>query len=310
VRYALAVLGTVLTSLAAAPGAAAARDAVVLGYTASDAYLAALVAKDRGLFEKRGLDVDLQIMALNSAMPAALSAGAIQIAGTTSPVFLQAVDRGNDLVAIAGGSVAEKTNTRFAAFARNGVTIERPQDFIGKIVGVPGIGANAHVLFRNWLLAKGVHYGRVKFVEIPFPRMQEALKGEMVDAVITNDPALYQLVNANIGKVAATFMEVLRVQIPIVVYSATREWATRHHSVIVAFRESIVEANAMIEANLEVARDAEKKYLALPDDVVANVPVPRYRAPITDAMLQNWIDIMIRQQMLNRKPDVSKLVLR
>jgi len=310
VRYALAVLGTVLTSLAAASGAAASREALVLGYTASDAYLAALVAKDRGLFEKRGLDVDLQIMALNSAMPAALSAGAVQIAGTTSPVFLQAVDRGNDLVAIAGGSVAERTNTRFAAFARNGVAIERPQDFIGKTVGAPGIGANTHVLFRNWLLAKGVHYDRVNFVEIPFPRMQEALKGATVDAVITNDPALYQLVNADIGKVAATFMEVLRVQIPIVVYSATRDWAAKHHSVIVAFRESIVEANAMIEANLEVARDAEKKYLALPDDIIANVPVPRYRAPITDAMLQNWIDIMIRQQMLTRKPDVSKLVLR
>jgi NitT/TauT family transport system substrate-binding protein len=299
-----------LASLAAVSGATEARDVVVLGYTASDGYVPAMVAKDRGLFEKRGLDVDLQIMALNSAMPAALSAGTVQIAGTTSPVFLQAVDRGNDLVAIAGGSVAEKANTRFAAVARNGVAIARPQDFIGKTVGAPGLGANTHVLFRNWLLAKGVHYGRVNFVEIPFPKMPEALKGETVDAVVTNDPALYQLVHADIGKVAATFMEVLHVQIPIVVYSATREWAAKHRTVIVAFRESIIEANAMIEADPEVAREAEKKYLALPADIIANVPIPRYRAPITDAMFQNWIDIMVRQQMLTRKPDVSKLVLR
>jgi len=310
VRHALATLGIVWGALVAAPDAAPAREKLALGYTASDSYLAAMVAKDNGLFEKRGLDVDLQIIALNSAMPAALSAGTVQIAGTTSPVFLQAIDRGADLVAIAGGNVAEKTNTRFAAVARGGIAIARPQDFIGKTVGVPGLGANTHVLFRNWLLAKGVHYSQVNFVAIPFPQMQDALKSGAVDAVLTSDPVLYQLLNAEAGSVVATFMDVLRVQIPIIVYSATREWATKHRSVIVAFRESIIEAIAMIEASPEVARAAETRHLALPADIIANVPIPRYRAPITDAMLQNWVDIMTRQQMLARKPDVSKLVVR
>jgi len=31
--------------------------------------------------------------------------------------------------------------------------------------------------------------------------------------------------------------------------------------------------------------------------------------PITDAMLQNWVDIMNRQQMLTRRIDVSRLVM-
>jgi len=66
----------------------------------------------------------------------------------------------------------------------------------------------------------------------------------------------------------------------------------------------------MIEADPEVARAAETQHLALPADIIANVPVPRYRAPITDAMLQVWVEIMTRQQMLSRRPDVSKLVMR
>ena len=118
-RYALVTLGAVLVSLAA-QNTGSASETLALGYAASDSYLAALVAKDSGLFEKRGLDVELQVISLNSAMPAALNAGTVQIAGTTAPVFLQAVDGGIDLVAIAGGNVAEKANTRFAAVARNG----------------------------------------------------------------------------------------------------------------------------------------------------------------------------------------------
>ncbi len=308
-RYALATLGIVLVSLAGTTGSAPAREKIALGYAASDSYVAAMVAKDNGLFEQRGLDVDLQIIALNSAMPAALNADTVQIAGTTSPVFLRAVDGGADLVAIAGGNVAEKANTRFAAVARSGI-IARAQDFIGKTVGAPGLGASTHVLFRNWLLAKGVHYSRVNFVEIPFSQMHDALKGGTVDAVLTNDPVLYQILNGEAGSVVATFMDVLRVQIPIVVYSATREWATKHRSVIVAFRESIIEAITIMEANPQVARDAESRHLAPPADVIANVPIPRYRAPITDAMLQNWVDIMTRQQMLTHKLDVSRLVVR
>jgi len=177
-------------------------------------------------------------------------------------------------------------------------------------VGAPGLGANTHVLFRNWLLAKGVHYGRVDFVEIPFPRMRDALKGGTVDAVLTSDPVLYQILDGGAGSVVATFMDVLRVQIPIVVYSATREWAAKHRSAMAAFREAIIEAIAMIEADPEVARAAETQHPALPADIIANVPVPRYRAPITDAMLQAWVDIMARQQMLSRRPDVSRLVMR
>jgi NitT/TauT family transport system substrate-binding protein len=308
VRHALTSLA--LVTLLAAIGTVQAREKIALGYTASDAYLAAMVAKDAGLLEKRGIDLELQIIALNSAMPAALGSDAIQIAGTTSPVFIQAVDRGIDLVAIVGGSVAERTNKRFAAVARNDIVIARPQDFIARTIGVPGFGANAHVLFRNWLLAKGIRNDRIKYVEVPFPKMRQALDSAEVDAVLTGDPVLYQILSQEAGSVAATFMDVLRVQTPNVMYSATREWADNHRSVALSFREAILEATAMIEANPQIARDAAARYLAIALDIIANVPIPHYRAPITDATLQNWVDIMNRQQMLTHKIDVSKLVVR
>jgi NitT/TauT family transport system substrate-binding protein len=162
------LLGALLLSLTAWPVAAQERNKITLAYTASDSYAGAMVAKEKGIFAEHGLDVELQLIALNSSMPAALKSGAVQIAGTAAPVFLQAVDGGLDLVALSGGSVAEKSNKRFVAVARNDVVIARPQDFMGKTVGVPGIGANTQVLFRNWLLAKYVRLSSVNFVPVPF----------------------------------------------------------------------------------------------------------------------------------------------
>ncbi len=281
-----------------------------LAYTASDAYVPAMVAKDKGLFDKRGLDVELQIIALNSTMPAALHSGSLEIAGTTTPVFLQAIDGGIDLVGIAGGNVAEKANTRFAAVARKGIAIKTAEDFIGKKVGAPGLGANTHVLFRNWLLAKGVDYKRVNFVEVSFPQMNDVLKGGTVDAVLVSDPMLYRILEAGTGTVVVPFMEVLPVEMPIITFSAERAWANSHPGEVKAFYEAMAEAVKMIEADPEVARAAEAERIKLPPEIIKSVPVPRYKAYISDEGLQAWVDLMAKQDMLTKPIDVSKLMAR
>ena len=68
------------------------------------------------------------------------------------------------------------SNGAVAAVARNGVTIKDAKDFVGKKVGAPGIGAFLHVLFRKWLIDKGVDPKSVNFVEVTFPTMSDALK--------------------------------------------------------------------------------------------------------------------------------------
>ena len=57
-------------------------------------------------------------------------------------MFLQAVDGGLDLVAIAGASVMDPATTDLIAVVQKpGLTMSKPADFVGKKIGVPGIGA-------------------------------------------------------------------------------------------------------------------------------------------------------------------------
>ena len=70
----------------------------------------------------------------------AIVSDSIQIGGPTlSTVFLQAVDGGLDLVAVAGASVMDPVaNDLIVAVGRTGVRVKDPKDFVGKKVGAPG----------------------------------------------------------------------------------------------------------------------------------------------------------------------------
>ena len=116
-----------------AMGSAQAQTKIQIGCTATSDCASAMVAVDEGIFRKHGLDAEMVLIGINSNIPAAILSNSIQIGGPTSTVFLQAVDGGLDLVAVAGASVMNpSSNENIAAFVRNGVTIKEPRDFAGK----------------------------------------------------------------------------------------------------------------------------------------------------------------------------------
>src|SRR5712675_331198 len=139
-------MATFATILAACP--AHAQTKIQIGCTATSDCASAMVAVVEGTFKKHGLDAEMVLIGINSNIPAAILSNSIQIGGPTSTVFLQAADGGLDLVAVTGASMMNPTsNANIAAFARNGISIKEPRDFVGKKVGAPGLGAFLHVLF-------------------------------------------------------------------------------------------------------------------------------------------------------------------
>ena len=170
-------------------GPVAEQTKISLGYTATLGFNGAFIAKDQGIFQKHGLDVELTLIGLNSNIPGALMGNSIQIGGPTPPVLMQANDGGLDLVVIANCSVTDPSNMKDGVMARAGVTIKQPSDFVGKKAGVPGLNAFLHVMFRQWLLSNGVDYEKVNFVEVPFTQSADVLRSGSVDAVITGEPS-------------------------------------------------------------------------------------------------------------------------
>ena len=269
-----------------------------------------MVARDEGIFAKHGLDADVTLIGINTNIPPAIVSDSIQIGGPTSPVFLQAVDGGLDLVAVAGASVMDQEQSKtIAAVARTGVVIKEPKDFVGKKVGAPGIGAFLHVLFRKWLMEKGVDPKSVNFVEVTFPTMNDALKSGAVDAVLTAEPFVTRIKTAGNGDVAALYEADLARSDPIIFYAASRKFAEDHPDVIKAFRASIEEAAPIVNSDREKASQSIAKFTKMPIDLVRLTRPDVAKPELKGSDLAWWVETMKQQDMLQSTLDLDTLVL-
>lgn len=298
-----AVLGAPLAVRAQAPAGK-----IMLGYTAVSDFTAAFCAKEEGFFSRRGLDVELQLIQLNPMIPAAMQSNSIQIGGPTPPVMIQAVDGGLDLVTIAGGSVTSRTATNYGLVARTGVTIRTAQDCVGKKIGVPGLGAFLHVLFRKWLTEKGINFRQVQFIETAFPQHNDVLRGGSVDAVVTADPFMARIVAGGAGAAPIHFASELPDGQPAIFYSATRAWATANAAQVRAFREAIAEGVNFVNANLPKAREHLGKYTRLPPEILATVQISTLRPTVSVDNMRFWIEVMRAQEMLKTSIDPTRLI--
>jgi NitT/TauT family transport system substrate-binding protein len=289
-------------------GGAQAQTKVRLAYTATGGFLGAFVAADKGFFAKHGLDVEFQFIGLNSNIPPAMVAGSTDIGGTTTTGLLQAVDGGIPLVVVSGGAATTKGSRTGTLLARTGSGIQKPADFIGRKVGVPGIGAILHVLTENWLLVNGVDPKKVTFVEMGFLQMKDGLANGLIDVVVTADPTYAQIVQAGAGTEVGRIYDALTSETAGIVYTATAEWAGAHKDLVRGFDAANAEAAAYYPAHQNEARATLAKFLKLTPQVANAVELPVTKPEVTPAQLQVMIDVMNRLGMLSTKIDSAKLL--
>ncbi|MFT4267748.1 MAG: ABC transporter substrate-binding protein [Xenophilus sp.] len=296
-------------TLALAGGLAFAQTKISVGYVAIPDLTPLYVAKEQGYFDKRGLAVKLTTIPINPSIPPALQSDSIQIGTVTPSVLMQAADGGLALRVLAGGAVLTREGRTPAILVRKGVEIHAPKDFIGKRIGVPGFGATLHVLLRKWLMDHGVDPKQVSFVEVALPQMLDVLRGGNIDAVVPAEPFAARILKAGAGTVHAYISDDFPAEgvLPIV-YGVTQSWLEKNAATAKAFREALDEAIAFQAGNPAAARADMGKYLRLPPDVLATLPVPRLTTAATEAQLRFWTDAMRAQGMLKTPPDTAALL--
>jgi len=281
---------------------------VTIGYTSSTDSVGLFVAMEQGFFKKHHLNAKLQLISLNSVLPAALQSNSVQIAGPSVSVVLQAVENGLDLVALCGGASTSRDATNYAVLAGAKSGVGSPDDLGGKKIGVPGLGATLHILGREWLNGRGVDYHKVTFIEVPFPQMNDVLKAGTVDAVISADPMTARILESGNGKLLSYFLKDVPTGLPTSLYSATRTWAKANPQAVTEFREALQEASDFIQANPDQARAAVSKYIKFPPEILAKTYLPKIVVALTPDRIDWWMKVMVEQEMLKNPPSTQALL--
>ena len=299
-----------LVSVAGSAWPAWGNEKVRVVYTSSIQFVPGFVAVDKGFFAARGLDVSYTISTVTSAIPATLVSESADIGGTTISNVVQAVDGGLDLLVIAGSGQSYPGATNLEAISRIGSGIVGAQDYIGKRVGMPGIGSVLDILFRNWLMVNKVDPGRVVIVEVSSPQLLDVLRSGSVDAVVANEPQRSRLITAGVGQEGGRIMDALPGPLPSVVYAVTGDYARAHRATVLAFLAGLGEGVAYVDAHPDEARATMAKWLHFQPDVVKDLEMPHFQTEISATQVGYIIDMLDRQQKMQQKLAASDLVFK
>jgi NitT/TauT family transport system substrate-binding protein len=179
--------GTTSASAAAptvAPTVATSLTKVIMSYSEDGATdLAVYLAKDQGLFEQHGLDVDLQFIASSTGIPALLS-GQTQFAIIGGPEIIGAAAGGGDTVSFIQLSGASPYLMEVQK------DIQTLDDLKGKKIGVSSFGSSSDTATRQSLLVQGLNPDTdVTFVTVGSTQNRNAaLISGAIDAGLAGPP--------------------------------------------------------------------------------------------------------------------------
>jgi NitT/TauT family transport system substrate-binding protein len=170
---------------------------VNIGKVASSAPL--MVAVEKGFFSDAGLNVTVVELTasadvINAMLGGSLDAGQIPAAGL-GPAW----EQGAPLVAL---SVGFGGGDRFALVARSASGITKPEDIVGRKIGV-FLGTGSEQVFRAILKVHKIRAETLTIVPLQAADMPAALAAKQVDGALAIEPQASQMEAAGTAKVIA-----------------------------------------------------------------------------------------------------------
>lgn len=162
------------------------------------------VTRARGHFAEQGFDIELVYTRGGNAAMQALVGGAVEYAGTSFDVALQAFAHGAPVRRFA--STGRLPLFALAVAPKDRDAIKAVKDLEGRTVGISGLGNADHALLLFLLAQAHADAKKVRFAAIG-TNVLEALRLGQVDAAMVQEPALSLTVQAG-GRDLVNFMEI------------------------------------------------------------------------------------------------------
>ncbi len=161
------------------------------------------VTRVRGHFADQGFDVELIYTRGGNAAVQALVGGAVDYAGSSFDVALQAAANGARIRRVA--STGRLPLFALAVAPDRGAEIDAVADLEGRTVGVSALGNADHALLLFLLDQAGANASSVQFATVG-TNLFDALRIGQVDAAMVQEPALSLITEAG-GRELVNFME-------------------------------------------------------------------------------------------------------
>ena len=234
-KIALSLL-SIVCAFAAAPGAAQQpMPTIRVATTQIDSGAEVFYADAIGLFKKAGIAVEITRSPTGAAIAAAVAGGAADIGQSNVLSIATAHDRGLPLVLIAPGNLFVAKLHQVALVVGNDTAIRSPKDLIGKTIGINGLKSITEIATDAWLEQQGVPLTSVKFVDMPFSTMTDAIMHGRIDAALAVEPQLDDALAKKQYRVLSYPYEAIQRQFMLTCWFASSTWIKAHPDLAKSF---------------------------------------------------------------------------
>src|SRR6266480_1019984 len=249
-------IGFLLASIFCASQGHAQMTRIGVGYSAiSGDALPAWVAKDAGIFEKNGLDVQLVFFTGGTTAVMALVSADTPIAQLAGPAVINSVLAGSDATLIAGGV----TSLNYYLLGRP--EIKSPEQLKGGSVAISRFGSSSDFIARYALQKVGLTPGKdVTIVQIgsTTARVDATLAGR-VQATVVNPPA--SIIAQKRGMTVLADLPKLGLVYQHTSAATTRRYIREHPEIVRRYVKSQVDAVHRIYTDKEAAVRALARFI-------------------------------------------------
>ncbi|MCP2164889.1 ABC transporter substrate-binding protein [Goodfellowiella coeruleoviolacea] len=262
------------------------------------------LAKNEGLFEKIGLEVELitessEVQAVND-----LDAGTLDVAFASNVTLFKEAAGGKSLQLQGEAYQADEDVMALVTLpgsAFNPSTKPQPRIAVNESNDIGTLAT------RTALKTANVDQAKIRFQTVPFRDMTGALQGGQVDAAWMVEPFITKA-QKELG--AVVLMDTARgatLDFPMSSYAASKKFADQNPRTLRAFRKVLAEAQLAGANKLEV-QNVLPSYADVQKDTAALVSVGTYPASLNPIRLQRVVDLMNVNGVLDQPLDIQQLM--
>ena len=265
---------------------------------------------DEGIFEKHGLDVELQTGQGGAAMLPAVSTGTMNFAVGNPLSVMTAVDKGLDMKIVTGysNSKAEGEDIN-AVVVKADSGIDSFADLAGKTTAVNTLKTQGDLTIMESAAIDGGDPKALKFSEMPFPDMEAQLERGNVDAIWIPEPFQSKALANKDYKLLGYPNQKALPGLPTMVTFTSGSFASENPGIVSDFKAAVTETLAAAEADPEGVRAVLPDFMGMDEAVAKGLKMETFDADLPTEVLGDMGKLTVKYGYVEKDPDVAAMTV-
>jgi NitT/TauT family transport system substrate-binding protein len=242
-----------------------------IGASANGDSIGALWGAQSGIFQKYGLDVEVNRMNNGASVSAAVIGGSLEIGKGSLFILVGAHAKGVPIVLEGAANLYHSDVPDSAMIVAKNSPVRTPRDLNGKVIAVPSLGDFYAVVSLAWIDQRGGDSRTVKLLELPNVATTEAIVNGRIEAGILAEPILTDAVQSGKCRILGYPHEALGPRSISTVYFCNTAFAMQNVAAMTRFRKGLDEASAYVTTHPTEMIPLLAKYTGIDVKTVASM---------------------------------------